>query len=447
VSEEELLEGSARRRRILTLALPIIGGMLSQNVLNLVDTGFVGALGDDALAGVGLGGFLNFLTSALVLGISAGVQAMSARRVGEGRRSEAAIPLNGGLLIVFCFAIPWSALLHWLAPNLFGLVTHDAAVLAEGVPYLRARLVGMLAMGANFAFRGFWNGTDRSKLYMRTLVTMHLTNIVLDWALIYGHLGAPAMGAEGAGVASTIATYVGMAQYFYLGLKTARGEGFLRGLPDRESLATIARLSLPASLQQLFFAGGMTLFMVFVGRVGTMELAASKVMVDLLLVAILPSLGFGLAAASLVGQALGRGQVDDARRWAWEVMRLAMLVSGAIGLPALLAPKLLLGIFLHDPATLALAITPMRIVGASLSIDAVGLVLMNAMLGAGDNRRVLAISLGLQWGIFLPIVWYLGPHLGLGLTVIWLAQVLYRMLQSFVFSRAWAGGAWARAKV
>ena len=75
----------ARRRRIFGLALPIIGGMLSQNVLNLVDTGMVGTLGDAALAGVGLGGFANFLFFAFILGLSAGVQAMAARRVGEGR--------------------------------------------------------------------------------------------------------------------------------------------------------------------------------------------------------------------------------------------------------------------------------------------------------------------------------------------------------------------------
>ena len=87
------------------MALPIIVGMLSQNVLNLVDTAFVGALGDNALAGVGLGGFLNFLTSVLVLGISAGVQAMASRRVGEGRRDQAAVALNGGLLIVLGFAV------------------------------------------------------------------------------------------------------------------------------------------------------------------------------------------------------------------------------------------------------------------------------------------------------------------------------------------------------
>jgi Na+-driven multidrug efflux pump len=89
----------ARRRRILTLALPIIGGMVSQNVLNLVDAYMVGHLGDVSLAAVGAGGFLNFVTTAFILGVSAGVQAMSARRVGEGRVHETAVPLNGGLLL------------------------------------------------------------------------------------------------------------------------------------------------------------------------------------------------------------------------------------------------------------------------------------------------------------------------------------------------------------
>ncbi|MDH3728808.1 MAG: MATE family efflux transporter, partial [Myxococcales bacterium] len=146
-----------RRRRILGLALPIIGGMLSQNVLNLVDTAMVGTLGDAALAGVGLGGFANFLLSSFVLGLSAGVQAMAARRVGEGRRAETAIPLNGGLLIALIIAVPWSATLIALAPEYFPWLTTDPSVVEQGVPYLRARLFAMAAMGMNFAFRGYWN--------------------------------------------------------------------------------------------------------------------------------------------------------------------------------------------------------------------------------------------------------------------------------------------------
>ena len=121
-----------RRRRILGLAVPIIGGMVSQNVLNLVDAAMVGSLGDEALAGVGLGGFLNFLLSAFILGVSAGVQVMAARRVGEGRKSETAIPLNGGLLLAVSIALPWSALLVTLAPYYFGLLTGDTAVVVQG---------------------------------------------------------------------------------------------------------------------------------------------------------------------------------------------------------------------------------------------------------------------------------------------------------------------------
>ncbi|MEZ4288300.1 MAG: MATE family efflux transporter [Polyangiales bacterium] len=176
---------SDRVRRILALALPIVGGMVSQNVLNLVDAAMVGHLGDAALAGVGLGGFLNFLSSALLLGLSAGVQAMASRRVGESRATVAAYPLNGGLLFALCLAIPWSALVWISAPRFFALVTDDTSVLQQGVPYLQARLVAMTAMVMNFSFRGYWNAVDRSLLYMGTLILMHALNIFFNWMFIF----------------------------------------------------------------------------------------------------------------------------------------------------------------------------------------------------------------------------------------------------------------------
>ncbi|MGB5223068.1 MAG: MATE family efflux transporter, partial [Polyangiales bacterium] len=247
--------------------------MLSQNVLNLVDTAMVGTLGDAALAGVGLGGFANFLFSAFILGLSAGVQAMAARRVGEGRSGETAIPLNGGLLLALGLAVPWSAVLITFAYDYFPILTSDVAVVEQGVPYLRARLVAMFAMGMNFAFRGYWNAVDKSILYMRTLIFMHIVNIFLNWVLIFGNLGAPELGAPGAGVASAIATIFGTASYFLLGRSYARDSGFLSGLPSRETLKSILRLAAPAGLQQFFFAAGMTVFLMLVARMGTPELA------------------------------------------------------------------------------------------------------------------------------------------------------------------------------
>ena len=431
-----------RRRRILSLALPIIGGMASQNVLNLVDTAMVGMLGAASLAAVGMGSFANFMAMAFIMGLSAGVQAIAARRVGEGRWGETACSLNAGLLIAIAIAVPWSLALFHFADRLFPLLVEDPEVVTQGVPYLRARLAGMVAVGMNFSFRGFWNGIGQSRRYLQTLVIMHVCNVILNWLLIFGHFGLPKLGATGAGIGTAASGFVGTAIYIYLALRHARGSGFLRSLVTRKTIASMLRLSVPAGLQSFFFAAGMTAFFWIIGRIGTAELAASNVLVQLLLVVILPGVGFGLAAASLVGQALGRGDPDDAVRWGWDVSRLAMIIVGLIALGGVVAPDLMLGVFLHDEETIALARLPLQILGISMAVDTLGGVLLNALLGAGASRLVMIVSIGLQWGVFLPVAYILGPILGLGLTAVWVAQVGYRTLQTVVVALIWRSRIW-----
>jgi len=432
-----------RLRTILALALPIIGGMASQNVLNLVDTAMVGLLGAPQLAAVGMGSFANFMATAFIMGLSAGVQALAARRLGEGRVDETAMPLNGGLLLAVLVAVPWSLLLIVFADRLFPFLVQDPQVVELGIPYLRARLVAMVALGMNFSFRGYWNGVNLSRVYMRTLIVMHLSNIFLNWVLIFGKLGLPAFGSTGAGMGSAIATFLGVGMYIVQARVLARDSGFLSGLPDRRTLASLLRLSVPTGIQQTFFATGMTVLFWIFGRIGTAELAASTVLVHLLLVAILPGLGFGMASASLVGQALGRDDVADARRWAWNVGALAMVVVGLLATVGLLFPSFLLGFFLHEAETLTLARLPLQILAATMWWDTLGLVLMNSLLGAGDNRRVMAVTVSLQWGLFLPVAFLVGPSLGLGMFAVWAAQVGYRALQTAAFVVMWHRGRWA----
>lgn len=431
-----------RRQRILTLALPIIGGMVSQNVLNLVDTAMVGMLGAAALAAVGMASFANFMASAFVTGLSAGVQAMAARRVGEGRSEVSAGPLNGGLILAVLLSLPLSGLPIVFADEIFALLVDDPEVAGLGTPYFVARLAAMSALGVNFAFRGYWNGVNMSRIYMRTLVVMHAANVVLNWLLIFGHLGLPELGVTGAGIGSAVATFIGSGLYLVQGWRLARGNGFLRRLPDRETMITMLRLSVPTGLQQFFFAAGLTAFFWILGRVGTAELAASNVLVQLLLVAILPGLGSGMAAASLVGQALGRGDVDDAKAWGWDVAKLVTTAVGVMSLVGLFFPDLLLRPFLHDEAILVLARWPLRALAATMSIDTVGMVLMNALLGAGDNLRVMVVTVTFQWVVFLPVAFLVGPVLGLGIAGVWAAHIGYRALQAAVFAAIWRSGTW-----
>jgi len=437
----------SRLATISALALPIVGGMLSQNVLNLVDTAMVGTLGDESLAAVGIGGFANSMAIALVAGFSVGVQAMAARRLGAGRKSEMAVPLNGALLLVVAFAIPWSALLHAAIPVLFPYMTPDPQVVAEGVPYLRARLLAITAVGINFAFRGYWNGVNRSALYMWTLVLMHATNIFLNWVFIFGNLGAPALGAEGAGVASAIATFLGAACYVLLGLRHATPHGFLRGLPDRETLRTMLRVALPMSIQQLLFSTGFTTLFWIIGQVGTAETAAANVLINVMLVAILPGLALGMAATSLVGQALGRRDPADAMRWGWEIMGVGVVTLAMLGIPMVLVPDAILGVFLHEPATRDLARLPLQIFGCGIGLNALGLVLQYSLLGAGASRLTMTVMVGMQWGLFLPVAYVVGPVLGHDLLGIWIAQVAYFGIQGMIFAVLWRRGKWAKIEV
>lgn len=438
---------SQRFRTILTLALPIIGGMLSQNILNLVDTAMVGQLGDEALAAVGISGFVTFMAVALVIGLSSGVQAMAARRKGEGAESEMATPLNGGLFLAVLMGLPISLVLFGLADDILPCLVDDAATVAQGVPYFEMRLLGMTAVGMNFAFRGYFNGVNQSGLYLRTLLVMHTLNIAISYVLIFGKLGLPAMGTQGAGLGTTLSVYFGTLYYFYLGWKNARHNGFLGHLPSREGLLIQLKLAIPSSIQQLFFAAGLTAMFWIIGQIGTTELAAASVLVNIMLVAILPGIGLGLAAASLVGQALGRGDPGDAKRWGWDVSKVGFIFLGLLGLPAIFFPDLLLSGFLHDPDTLELARLPLQIVGIGIAADGIGLILMNALLGAGASRVVMVVSIAFQWALFTPLAWYLGPYLGFGLLAVWIAQFAYRGLQAGVFAGLWQWGNWQSIKV
>jgi putative MATE family efflux protein len=436
-----------RLRRIMTLALPIIGGMVSQNILNLVDTAMVGTLGDAALAAVGLGGFANFMFMALILGVSTGVQVMSARRKGQGQLERMALPLNGGLFMVLLFAPLLTVVLYILLPDIYPWLNSDADVIEQGVPYLRWRLLAITVVGCNFAFRGYWNAVDLSRLYMGTLLVMHATNIFLNWVFIFGNLGAPAMGAAGAGLASAISTAIGLSIYIWLGLRHARHAGFLEGLPSSTDLLGLLKLSLPTGIQQLFFSTGFVILFWIIGQIGTRELAGASVLVNLLLVALLPGLGLGLAASTLVGQAMGRGEPEDAAQWGWDVTKVGALLMAVLGLPVVVFPDPIIGIFIHDSATLGVTRLPAQFMGATMALEGLGMIMMHSLLGAGDARRVMMISVGMQWIVFLPLAYVVGPVLGFGLLAIWVLQGTYRGIQAGILTRLWVKREWATIDV
>ena len=429
------------------IALPIMGGMMSQNVLNLVDIGMVGHLGDTALAATGIGSFSSYLAISFIIGLSAGVQALAARRLGEERHSETAVPLNGGLLLALLMGLPLCILLIVVTPKAFVFLTSDPNVQELGIPYLQIRIASMIGVGMNFSFRGYWSAIHMTGVYLRTLLMMHAVNIFLNWVLIFGNLGAPELGVYGAGLATTISIYVGTALYFFFAWRHARDKGFLQAIPTRSTLWQQFRLSLPASLQQLFFAAGLVTLVWIVGKIGTAEVAAVNVLMTFHITAILPAFGIALAATTLVGNALGRKDAEDAAMWGWNCAALTFLYGLVMSLLLIPFAYPILGVFLTNPDTRELAHLPMVLWALMISFDTLGMVLMNSLIGAGDTRRSMWISLIWQWAFFLPLAFLVGPVLGYGLVGVWVINGVYRVGQALNCAYEWRSKRWLEIKI
>jgi len=438
-----LFPNRERRRAIWAIALPIMGGMMSQNVLNLVDIGMVGRLGDAALAATGIGSFSNYMAISFIIGLSAGVQALAARRLGENRHGETAVPLNGGLMLALLIGLPLCVVLYMLIPKVYHFLSDDPEVIVQGVPYLQVRVLSMVAVGMNFSFRGYWSAIHMTGVYLRTLLVMHAINIGLNWLLIFGHLGFPKMGVVGAGLATTISLYIGTGLYFFFALRHARDKGFLERIPSRQTLWQQFRLSLPSSLQQLFFSAGLVTLIWIISRIGTAEVAAVNVLMTFHITAILPAFGISLAATTLVGNALGRNDTEDAALWGWNAAAISLLYGVLLGVVLIPLAWPLLGLFLSNPETRELAHAPMILWALVIGVDTMGMVLLNALIGAGDTRRSMWISVIAQWVFFLPCAYAVGPVFGFGLIGVWLVNMLYRAGQSVVCVRQWAGRGWA----
>jgi putative MATE family efflux protein len=424
--------------------------MVSQNILNLVDTAMVSRLSESntALAAVGFGGFILFFSQALLLGLSTGVQASASRQKGQGKNDTTAHCLNAALIVIL-ISSPFLTLgLIWLAPKFFPTLSGDPNIAELGIPYLQIRALGIVFVAANFAFRGYWNAVDMTWLYLKSLVSMHAVNIFLNYVLIFGNLGAPKLGVDGAAIASVIAIGFGTLTYFILGFRHARQQGFLGARPRANEIKQLIKLSLPNGVQQMFFAAGFIVMFWIIGKMGVAEVAAANVLINMWLITLLPGMGMGLAAATLIGQALGRGNPEDAVEWGWDVSKVALFGMLLIGLPFVVIPEIILtSMYKLAPETLDLAIWPMRLIGISTVYEAIGVVLQGALLGAGDTRRVMRVVVLGQWVIFLPIVYLIGPVLGYGLTAIWVTQTIYRIMQTGIWVHFWVGRKWTQIRL
>jgi putative MATE family efflux protein len=429
----------ARAKIVFGLSLPVALVLLAQTLMSLISIAMVSHLGSAAVAGIGIASALLWMLMAILFGIDAGAQALVARRIGAGETCLAGRTVNDALAIAIV-AGPFLALLGYLAgPGLLRLIADDAAVVGQASHFLDGALPMLPVLGASFAFSAYWNGSGKPRYAFLVTAVQLPCSALLGYLLIFGPVGLPRLEMLGAGLGLTLAALVALAVHLLLASRIA---GFLSTRPSWPGARAILKIGLPVGVQQcLVYLGMMALFAI-VGLIGPGEVAAMNVVNSMMLLSILPASGMGIAAATLVGAALGRGDAADATRWGWDVARLGALGFLVPGLVIALAPRDVLGLFIADRPTIDFAAAPLAILAVGTSVDAFGRILGFAMRGAGATRLVTAVGFALQWGVQLPLSWLVGVHLGLGLTGMAISRLALFAVEATCLTMMWRNGFW-----
>lgn len=451
--ESELPPLGARLRRILSLSLPIIGGMTSQLVMMIADTIMVGQLDESALAlaALGFGGFASGVVADFVIGIGAGVQTIAARRMGEGRARESGLALTEALKLSLIFGLPLAALGAVIAPGMAALLTDDPRILREATPFLALRNFNWVFIMLTFSFRGFFNGISQPRIYLMVIFLMQILNVLAGYVFIFGWGPAPALGVTGAGVGSLIATALGALIYVFVARYYSASYGALQTptpAPARRALrALLIKLSLPAALAGFAASSGFAVFLKLTGMVGVAETAATVILINIAFTFLFPSIGFGLAAATLVSENLGAGRADAAFRAGRETMWVGALTLASLGLGLCFFARPLIGAFTDDAAVAGIALLPLQIFSLALFLDVAGVIYSQALIGAGAVRPVMFGHLVGMYGVFLPCAWLFGVQLGYGMLGLWIPMFAYRLLLTGFFAALYERRRWAEIRI
>jgi MATE family multidrug resistance protein len=392
----------------LALAWPMVLARSTQAVMGFFDGVMVAPLGEDALAAATTGAMNAFSVAILPMGVVFIVQSFAAQLYGKKDLAGArrygwyALILSGITALVGFAALPL------IGPAL-GLLPFEPAVRELMTEYLVLRLLSLGAMVGTEALGNWYGGLGNTRMQMRVSVISMVVDLALNFILIYGYFGFPAMGVAGAALGSSIGTFVGFGVILWAFL---RGEGVPRSTGRlalrRSELMRVIRFGLPNGLNWfLEFAAFLLFINVVMADLGTTVLAAFMVVMSINSVSFMPAFGLSSSGAILAGQAIGAGRKDDVPGIWFLTARTTATWMCAVGLSYLFLPDVLVSIFTppdEDATKLMEVGTVLVAMSAAWQLfDAIGMTLSETLRAAGDTAWTLWARIILAWVFFVPI--------------------------------------------
>jgi Na+-driven multidrug efflux pump len=442
--------------------------MLAQSAVNEVDIIFFAWLGcpDSSYAQAALLPclLLLWMFGGSLSAISVGTQALAARRFAQGRSIDAGAVLANSWLFSLVAGVLFTLFGYLVIPHALNVLVQSPEVRAVAVGYLSYRLLGITSMAVTFSFKAFFDGIGKTHVHMIASVAMNVINVLLCIMFIFGKLGAPRMGMAGAGLAGAVSSWIGlfiMVGWAAMDRYRAAHQPFDMKRLSKELIGRILKLSIPSAVATVAVMSGFMLFAMIVSRLDSLmhtslveadcpggkpeavNGAATTVIVGVLKLTFTACLAFGTSTATLVSQCLGSGKSDEAEKFGWVSVRLGLIIFGVVGLlEGIVLTEPILHLVTKSPAVFGAALMPMRMMGLATPLIAVGMILTQALFGAGNTRFVMIVELVLHFCCLVPLAWLLGITFGFGLVGIWSAALAYVVLLTTVMVWKFRSGDW-----
>ena len=434
-------------RRIWALAWPTLVYSVLELSLGVADFLMVRGLGSEATAAIGLNRQVTFLLESAALAVATGVITLVSQGVGAGDREQVDGAVRQSFRLVVLLGVPTTLVGYLASRPLLVALQASPETLAHGVPYLHIYFLGTLFLWASLVAAAVFRGTGDTLTPLKLAAGVSVLNIGLNYVFVFGTGAIPAYGVAGAAVGTVAARAVGAAIYLVL-LVRGTPHARLRLLPsgglDRGLVRRILRIGWPPALAAIARNGARVVYLALLGAVplGASLHAAVGVGLQVRLVSVLPALAFQVAAATLVGQAVGARRYDLAHAVGQRtVFLLALIMAGVVAVTFLLAEPLA-ALFIVDPEVAALGATVLRWFAVAQFFSSLSIGTQGALTGAGDTKPIFRYTVVTQWGVLLALTASLLILVGWTPEGALLAWVAAPVLQLVLMQRLFRSGRW-----
>lgn len=418
-------------KQIWKISAPIMLGSAAQNVIALSDAVLLYHLGEVEFGAIGFVGVFYITMAAIGYGFSRGGQIMIARRMGEGRPEAVGHTFHTMVMFELFLATIMFVFMKFASPWFFSLfLDHSPAIYSKCLEYIHYRSYGIFFSYAGVAMIALYTGIARTTIILIDTILLAIINLVLNYGLIFGALGLPAMGIGGSGLASTIAeavAFVVFVAYMFLDKKNRPLRVFSRPYPDWKLTHQQLSLSIPVVAHSAIGQGSWIFFFGMVENLGEKALAISNLARTVYLLLSIPLWGFSAGVNTLVSNLIGQERRQDVLRAAWKTATLCWFVTMCIAVPVLFFPnQLLYPLFSRTEGSLLSDAQPVfYMLLVILMMSSFGAVLVNTLSGTGATFFGLKVQ-AMSVLIYLSYIYYITNLVqNAGLPWVWFAEVVY----------------------